>query len=140
MQTIIFIRDDSGIYDGSVLTRLFCGRAAGSELGDVEQLRRGVACCRERIAKHGVAEGAGGADGGGAGCDEFVGAGVADAVAGFFAEEDQSAAGAAAEAALMRAGRFDDFASEGGDGAGFVVDVAIAAEVAGVVDRRSCRS
>ena len=96
-------------------------------------MRCAVAFFGEGVAEHGVAEGAGGADGGGAGGDEFVGAGVADAVAGFFAEEDESTAGSAAEAALMGAFGFDDFAGEGGDGLGLFVDVAVAAEVAGVV-------
>ena len=96
-------------------------------------MRCGFAFSGEGVAEHGIAEGAGGADGRGAGSDEFVGAGVADAVAGFFAEEDEATAGSAAEAALMRAWGFDDFAGERGDGTGFVVDVAVAAQVAGIV-------
>ena len=88
----------------------------------------------DSIAEHGVAERAGRADGGGAGGDEFFGAGVADAVAGFFAEERESAAGSAAEAALMGARRFNEFSGEGDNGAGLLVDIAIAAEVAGVVE------
>ena len=56
---------------------------------------------REGVAEHGVAEGAGGADGRGAGGDELGGADVADALAGFFAEEGKTAAGSAAEAALV---------------------------------------
>ena len=103
-------------------------------MGDVEKLGCGVAFFGEGVAEHGVAEGAGSADGGGAGCDEFVDAGVADAVAGFFAEEDESAAGAAAEAAFMGAGCFDELAGVRGDGAGFIVDVAVAAKVAGIVE------
>ncbi len=101
---------------------------------DVEQLRGGVAGRGEGVAEHGVAEGAGGGDGVCAGGDEFGGADVADAVAGFFAEEGEAAAGSATEAAFVVAGGFDQFAGEGGDGAGFVVDVAIAAQVAGVVE------
>ena len=102
-------------------------------MGYIQQLRCGVAFFGEGVTEHGVAERAGGADRGGAGGDEFVDAGVADAVAGFFAEEDESAAGAAAEAVLMRAFRFDNFAGERSNSAGLFVDVAIAAEVAGVV-------
>ena len=61
--------------------------------------------------------------------------GLADALAGFFAEEDQSAAGAAAEAALVvRAAASTTFAGEGGHGAGLVVDVAIAAQIARIVE------
>ena len=108
-------------------------QASGGELGDVEQAAVRLRRLRQRIAEHGVAERAGGADGGGAGGDEFLGAGVADAIAGFFAEEGESAAGAAAEAALMRARGFHEFAGEGDDGAGLFVDVAIAAEIAGIV-------
>ena len=69
----------------------------------------------------------------GAGGDEFGGADVADALAGFFAEEGEAAAGSATEAALVVARGFDEFAGEGDDGARLVVDIAIAAEVAGVV-------
>jgi hypothetical protein len=103
-------------------------------LGDVEQLRRGFAGGGEGIAEHGVAEGAGGGDGLRAGGDEFLGAVVADALAGLFAEEGEAAAGSAAEAALAVARGFDERAGEGNDGAGFVVDVAVAAEIAGVVE------
>jgi hypothetical protein len=56
-------------------------------LGDVEKLRRCFSTGRQGIAKHSVAEGACGADGGRAGGDEFFGAGLANAVTGFFAEE-----------------------------------------------------
>ena len=96
-------------------------------------MRCAVAFFGEGVAEHGVAEGAGGADGGGAGGDEFVDASVADAVAGFFTEKDESAAGSATEAALMGARSFDDFASERGYGARLFIDVAVAAEVTGVV-------
>ena len=88
----------------------------------------------ERVAEHGVAEGAGGGDGLRAGGGEFAGADVADAgVALLFAEEGESAAGSAAEAALVVARGFDEGGLLLDDGAGLVVDVLVAAEVAGVV-------
>ena len=59
---------------------------------------------------------------------------MADPLAGFLAEEDQSAARSAAEAAFVVARGFDELAGLGNDGAGLVVDVAIAAEIAGVVE------
>jgi len=58
----------------------------------------------------------------------------ADALAGFFAKEGEAAAGSAAEAAFTIAGGFDQFAGQGGYGAGFFVNVAIAAQIAGVVE------
>ncbi len=69
-----------------------------------------------------------------AGCGEFGGADLADAFAGFFAEEGEPAAGSAAEAAFVVAWGFDQLAGAGDDGARLVVDVAIAAQVAGVVE------
>ena len=69
-----------------------------------------------------------------AGGDEFGGAIVADALAGFFAEEGQAAAGSTAEAAFVVAGGFEELAGLGDYGAGLVVDVAVAAQVAGVVE------
>ncbi len=81
-------------------------------MGDVEKLRGGVAGCGKGIAEHGVAEGAGGAEVV-APVRQFFGADVADALAGFFAEEGEAAAGAAAEAALVVAGGFDECACEG---------------------------
>ncbi len=65
---------------------------------------------------------------------EFLNAVVADALAGFFAEEGEAAAGSAAEAALVVAWSFDELARLGDDGAGLVVDVAIAAQIAGIVE------
>ncbi len=62
------------------------------------------------------------------------GAVVADALAGFFAEKGQAAAGSAAEAALVVARGFDQIAGQRRDGARLVVDVAIAAQVAGIVE------
>ncbi len=58
---------------------------------------------------------------------------MADAVAGLFAEEGESAAGAAAETAFVVARSFDQGGLLLDDDAGFVVDVLVAAEVAGVV-------
>jgi len=55
------------------------------------------------IAEHGVAEGARSSNGSGPGGYEFLGADGADALAGFFAEEGEAAAGSAAEAALAGA-------------------------------------
>ena len=69
-----------------------------------------------------------------AGGYELRGAVVADALAGFFTEKGQAAARSAAEAALAVARGLDDRADESGDSAGFVVDVAITAKVAGVVE------
>src|SRR5581483_3782177 len=52
----------------------------------------------------------------------------------FFAEEDEAAAGAAAEAALARARWINHLAGGGSNGARFIVDVAVAAQVAGIVE------
>ena len=102
-------------------------------MGDVVELGWGFGDGGEGVTEHGVAEGAGGAYGGGPGTGEFLSADVADAVAVFFAEEGKSAAGTAAEAAFVAAWGFDERAGEGDDLAGLLVDVTIAAEVAGVV-------
>ena len=59
---------------------------------------------------------------------------MADALAAFFTEEREPAAGSAAEAAFVVARGFDDGSCEGGDGAGLLIYVAIAAEVAGIVE------
>ena len=105
----------------------------GGDLGDVEQLRRRVADGGKRIAEHGVAEGAGCADDGGAGGGELLGAHVADALAGFFAKEGEAAAGSAAEGALAGARRIDDLAGACEHLARLIVGTAIAAEIAGIV-------
>ena len=68
-----------------------------------------------------------------AGGDELGGSHLADALAGLIAKEDQAAARAATEAAGMRARGFDEFSGQLDDGARLFVDVAIAAQVAGVV-------
>ena len=69
-----------------------------------------------------------------AGGDEFGSAVVADALAGFFAEKGETAAGSAAETALVVAWGFDELAGLSDDGAGLLIDVAIAAKIAGVVE------
>ena len=69
-----------------------------------------------------------------AGGYELRGAVVADALAGFFAEKGEAAAGAAAEAALVVAWGFHNGPGKCGDGAGLVLDVAVTAQVAGVVE------
>ena len=87
-------------------------------MGDVEELGWGGVGGRdggERVAEHGVAKGACGGDGGCSGGGEFAGADVGDAArlsitaAGglLFAEEGESAAGSAAEAAFVVARCFD---------------------------------
>ncbi len=96
-------------------------------------MRSGFAFFRQRVAEDAVAEGAGGGDGCGSGGDQLRGADVADALAGLLAEKDQAAARAAAETAGMRARGFDELAGESDDLARLLVDVAIAAQVAGVV-------
>ena len=98
----------------------------GGDLGDIEELGR-VFGGGESVAKHAVAKRAGGADGRGSGGDEFFGAGLVHALAGFFAEEDQAAAGPATERSLARAGRVDDLRGAGDDLARLVVDAAITA-------------
>src|SRR6185312_3634730 len=87
------------------------------------------------IAEHGVAERTGGADGFGAGSNEFGCAIVAYAVACFFSQEDQAASRPAAETAFAVTGSFDQRAGGGDYGAGLFVDVLVAAEVARVVVR-----
>jgi hypothetical protein len=62
-----------------------------------------------------------------AGSDEFLDAIVADALASFFAEKGEAAAGTTTEAAFAIAGGFDEGAGLGNDGAGWIVDVAVTA-------------
>jgi hypothetical protein len=102
-------------------------QSARGDLGNVYELRGGFALRGECILKHGIAEGTGCAYGAGSGCGQFGGAGVADALAGFFAEEGEAAAGSATEAALAIARGFDELAGERGNGTRFVIDIAIAA-------------
>lgn len=59
---------------------------------------------------------------------------MADAFARFFAKEGEAAASSATEAAFAVAWSFNERAGKGGDGARFVVDVAIAAEITRVVE------
>ena len=115
----------------------FCAglrKATGGYLGYVEQLRWRFAGGGKGIAKHGVAEGAGGAYCLRSGGHELGGAVVADALAGLFAEKGQTSAGSAAEAAFAVAGCFDQGSGERRNGAGFIVDIAVAAQVAGIVE------
>src|SRR4051812_40170530 len=58
---------------------------------------------------------------------------MADALAGFFADEDESPAGAAAEAAFAGAWRIDHFSRARKHFARFVVSAAIASEIARIV-------
>ena len=111
--TMIFIRIDTPVRASSRLRQ-----CTGGELRNVHQLRRGFAGCRERVAKHRVAEGTGCADGRRARCNQFLGSGVAYAIAGFFAEKDEAAAGTATEASLVRARGLHHFAGESDDCAG----------------------
>ena len=108
-------------------------QAPRRELRDVDELGRGFAGGGEGVVEHGVAEGAGGGDGGCAGCDELLNTVVADSLPGFIAEERESPAGSAAETALVIARGLDELAGLGNDGAGLVIDVAITAEIARVV-------
>ena len=64
---------------------------------------------------------------------QFLRAIVTDALAFFFAQEREPAAGAATEAALARTRRIDHFAGPRKHCARLVIDVAIAAQVAGIV-------
>src|SRR6185437_14821972 len=103
-------------------------------LGDVEQLRWRIADGGQGIAKHGVAEGAGGADDARARGCELFGAHVADAIrAALFTEEGQAATGATAEGALPCARRIDDLARACKHLARLIVGAAIAAEIARIV-------
>ena len=103
-------------------------------MGYVEELgRRGATDGAKGVPEHGVAERTGGADGLCPGGDEFLSTDVADAGAAFFAKEDEAAAGSATEAAFAVAIGFDEGSGGFNDGSGFVVDVLVATEVAGVV-------
>jgi hypothetical protein len=114
------------------------------ELGNIEQLGRrsaGGGDRDQRVAKHGVAEGAGGGDRPGAGLRQFARADVGDtggrfsraAGAFLFSKESKPAAGAAAKRPLVVAWSFDERRLLGDYGAGFFVDVLVAAQIAGVV-------
>jgi hypothetical protein len=59
---------------------------------------------------------------------------VAYPLACLFAEEGEAAASTTTEAALAVARGFDDGAGEGCYGSRFVINIAIAAEVAGIVE------
>ena len=102
-------------------------------LCDVEKLRGTLTDGGQAVAEHGVAERAGGGDDIRACIHQLLGARVVDAAAHLLAQEGQPASRTAAEAALPIAGRFNERSGGGGDGAGLVVNILIAAEVAGVV-------
>src|SRR6185437_3921166 len=103
------------------------------DLRNIEQLGRAIAACGERIAEHGVAEGAGGSDGFRAGGNQLGGADVADALALFFAQKRQPAPGPAAEAALVVALGFNQPAGAGSDRPRLFINVAVAAEITRIV-------
>ena len=88
---------------------------------------------RQRVAEDAVAEGAGGADGCGSGGDKLCGTHLADSLAGLFAEKDQAASGAATKTALVIARSFDQLSGQLDHRARLLVDVAITAQVAGVM-------
>ena len=58
---------------------------------------------------------------------------MADALAGLFAQEDEASAGSAAETALAIAQGFDEVAGQRRNFSRLVVDVAVAAQVSGIV-------
>lgn len=58
---------------------------------------------------------------------------MAHSLAGFFAEKGEAAPGSAAKAAFAMARGFYEFSGAGDDGTGFIVYVAVAAQVAGIV-------
>ena len=110
-------------------------QGAGGELGYVEELGRvGAADGCQGVLEHGVAEGAGGADGASPGGDKFFGANMGDALPGFFAQESEPSASPAAEAALVVARGFDQFRCALDDFPRLVVGVAVAAQIAGIVE------
>jgi hypothetical protein len=116
------------------------GQIPGGDLGNVQQLRRSFTDCGECVAEHAIAEGAGGGDGLGSSGHELGGTVVTDALARFLAEKGQTAAGSAAEASFATAWGLDQLAGGADNGAGFVVDVSVAAQVAGVVKDDGLRS
>ena len=65
---------------------------------------------------------------------ELGGTVVADALASFFAEKGQTSAGSAAEAAFAVARCLDQGSGERRNGTGFIVDIAVAAQITGVVE------
>ena len=101
---------------------------------DVEQLRCGFTVSGQSVAEHRVAERARGGDGFCAGRDKFRGAYVAHTLASLFAEEGEATAGSATKAALVVARGFDYGSGQGCDGARLVVNIAIAAQLARVVE------
>src|SRR5579883_289349 len=114
------------------------GQSGGGDLGDIEQLGRRLGrYSAEGVAEHGLAERACGADHACACSDELLGAFDVDALAGFLPEEHLAAARAAAERALPRALRLDDFRIPARNLARLIVHIAVAAEIARVVIRHA---
>jgi hypothetical protein len=107
-------------------------------LRNVEQLGCCVALFGQGVAKHGITERASRGDGFGARGYEFGCTNSADALTGFFSEEGESSASPAAETALMASWRLDELPGGLYEGAGLIVNVAIAAQVAGVVKDDAC--
>jgi len=99
-------------------------RAVGAGLGEGAQ----------RVAEHGLAEGAGGSDDVGAGSGQLFGARDIDAAAFFLAQKHLAAAGAAAEGAGAGAGWVGERAVSGGYRSRFLVYAAVAAQVTRVVE------
>ena len=102
-------------------------------LCDVQQARRVFSCAGERVAEHGVAERARSPNCSGSGGDQFLRADVAHALTGLFAQKRETSAGPAAKTALTIARGLDQLPGCSDHRARLVVDVAITAEVAGVV-------
>ena len=102
-------------------------------MSDVEELGR-VLGTGKRVAKHAVAKRAGGADGFRSGIDEFLSTDVIDTFAGFFAEEDEPTTCPATERALAGTRRVDYMRRPRNDLPRLVVDAAITAEIAGIVE------
>ena len=115
--------------------RRFRGNRRGGNLRDVQQLRRRLVdvrrdASRNMVWQNGQAVPTTSAPVATSSSRAFH----VDALAGFFAQEHQSAAGAAAEGAFARARRIHDFRRSGPiTCARLVVDAAVAAQVAGIV-------
>jgi hypothetical protein len=76
------------------LPRLYLSRY---DLSDIQELRRSLGQSGDRIAKHGVAEGASRANRVGARSQQFFRAGLTDSRAAFFSKKNQTTARPAAE-------------------------------------------
>src|ERR1700678_1152789 len=108
---------------------------SGRDLSDIEQFRpwlRPLAYTAQRVAEHRLAERACRPHDLGARGDQFFGALQVDALALFLAQEHLAAACATAERALAGAMRVHHYRGAADDFAGFLVDIAVAAQIAGV--------